>query len=521
MCLVFLRLMHLKKCNHRKEAELGMKRYYTRLIAILLVMLFSAPVSTMCTAYANNSDTTNGDSTISKEVATAYFDQAIGLIMSRYKFDTTRENIYRQTLLKLLEKNPEMIYDYFDAMFGSLDDYSTYYTQEELDTFVTNVSGEFCGIGVLIMTVPEGLYVSNVYANSPASEAGLAVGDIIVKVHDTPLAGVDISIAQSLILGKENTSVNLTVLRNGATFEINPVRRKVTIETGFYDTINNDSLGYIYFSDFNSHAVDLTIEALSHFDQKGIKRIIIDLRNNPGGELTAFVEIASLFIPKGPAIKLEYKNPFNNTTLESVNNEVKYTLGLLINENSASAAEAFAAAVKDTKVGILFGTKTFGKGTMQILTRFKMGGGVKLTEAEFLSPLGNKINKIGVAPNIKVNDKMVDYHMAGFEKITYDRVLKIGDEGKDVLAVEERLYAMGFDIGGLPDEIYDEKTYNAIFNLQNTTKLYPYGVADITTQLKIEELLQGTQVSNNASFKKAVEMLSGEGWRYYVNTFNN
>ncbi len=494
-----------------------MKKYYTKIIAILLTILFLTPVSSMRTVRADSTSAASDDSALSKENATAYFDQAISLIMSRYKFDTTREDLYRQTLLKLLEDNPEILYDVFDAMFGSLDDYSTYYTQDELDTFVTNVTGEFCGIGVVIMAVDEGLYISTVYDNSPASEAGLSVGDILVKVGDTSLAGVDISIAQSLILGQENTPVNLTVSRNGTTFEINPVRRKVTVKAGFYDTIKNDTLGYIRFSDFNSSAVDLTVEALSYFDQKGIKKIIIDLRNNPGGELNSFVDIASLFIPKGPAIRLEYKNPFNNTVLQSYNKEVKYTLGLLINENSASAAEAFAAAVKDTKVGVLFGTNTFGKGTMQILTRFKMGGGVKLTEAEFLSPLGNKINKVGVAPNIKVSDKMVDYHMAGFEKITYDRVLKLNDEGKDVFAIEERLYAMGFDIG-LPDEVYDEKTYNAIFNLQKTTNLYPYGVADITTQLKIEELLQGTQVSNNASFKRAVEMLSGESWRYYVST---
>ena len=496
-----------------------MKKYYTKIIAIFLAILFVTPVSSMRTVTADNTTSASDDSAISKEVATSYFDQAVSLIMSRYKFDTTRENIYRQTLLKLLEENPEMIYEIFGAMFGSLDDYSTYYTAEELDKFMTDVTGEFCGIGVVIMTVPSGLYVSTVYDNSPAHEAGVRPGDIIIKVGDTSLAGVDISVAQSLILGEENTPVNLTVSRNGNAFEINPVRRKVTMQTGFYDTLKNDTIGYIRFTDFNDYAVDLATKALTHFDQKGITKVIIDLRNNPGGELNAFVDIASLFIPQGPAIKLEYKNPFNNVVLESYNKQVKYTLGVLINENSASAAEAFAAAVKDTKVGILFGTNTFGKGTMQILTRFKMGGGVKLTEAEFLSPLGKKINKVGVAPNIKTEDKMVDYHLAGFEKITYDKVLRLGDTGKDVYAIEERLYAMGFDIG-LPDEVYDEKTYNAIFSLQNSTNLYPYGVADITTQLKVEELLQGTQVSNNASFKRAVEMLSGESWRYYVNTLN-
>ncbi len=491
-----------------------MKTQPKRIIALLLATLLVIPISVTSVVFAEESQ--SNTQTISQEVATAYFNQAVNLIMSKYKFDISRNDIYKQTLQKLIEENPEIIYDIFGAMFGSLDDYSIYYSQEELDGFVSNVTGEFCGIGVVIMTVEEGLYITTVYSDSPAYEAGLKVGDILVKVGDTSLAGLDLNIAQSLILGEENTPVNLTVSRNGKTFEINPLRRKVTVQSGFYDTIKNDTIGYIYFTDFNDYAVELTKEALAEFDKKGIYKIIIDLRNNPGGELSAYVEIASLFIPKGPAIRLEYKNPFNNTVLESTNEEVKYALGLLVNENSASASEAFAAAVKDTKVGIIFGENSFGKGTMQTITRFTMGGGVKLTEAEFLSPLGKKINKTGVAPNIKCPDKIVDYHLAGYEKITYDRVLKIGDKGKDVLAIEQRLYLMGYDID-LPDEEYDEKTYNAINRLQKTTGLYPYGVADITTQLKIEELLRGTQVTNNASFKKAVEIFSGESWRYYVN----
>ncbi len=481
-------------------------KFTALLTALTLLFTLSTPVF---------ADTTNTSSSITKEEANSYFDQAVNLIMSRYKFDTSREGIYEDTIRKLIEKDPEVIYDILRAMFGSLDDYSTYYSEEELESFVSNTSGEFCGIGVVIMTVDEGLFVTNVYDNTPAKEVGLMVGDIIIRVGDISLAGMDISVAQSKILGEENTPVNLTVLRNGQTFEINPIRRKVVIESGFFQAIENDTIGYISITDFNPPSVELTEKALDAFDEKGITKIIIDLRNNPGGDLSSFIKIASMFVPKGPAINFEYKNPFNNFSLDSYNDDVKYALAVLVNENSASASEAFAAAVKDSGVGAIIGVNTFGKGTMQNITRFSIGGGVKLTEAEFLSPLGNKINKVGVQPNIKAEDKLVDYHRAGYEKTTYERVIKLGDTGNDVYAVEQRLYALGFDIG-LPDKYFDEKSHNAVLRFQKSTELYPYGVADITTQLKIEEVLSGTKVYTNNTIKRAVDFFKYDNWKNII-----
>ncbi len=498
-----------------------MRKFFKKTVTLLLTLLCIALLTTNNIAFASGAASAAAESSaIDGETANKYFDAAVSLIMSRYKFDTSREGIYKDTLKKLLEENPEMLEEILSAMFGSLDDYTVYYTQEELDSFIENVNGEFCGIGVVITTVDEGLFISTVYDNTPAKEAGLMVGDIITKVGDTPLAGMDISLAQSKVLGEENTPVNLTILRNGVTFEINPVRRKVVIESGFYQTIEDDAIGYISITDFNDHSTELTKKALRSFDEKGITNVIIDLRNNPGGALNSLVDMCSLFIPTGPAITLEYKNPFNNITLYAENPEVKYNLAVLVNSNSASASEAFAAAVKDTNVGVVIGTTTFGKGTMQNINRFKIGGGVKLTEAEFLSPLGNKINGVGVKPHIKVEDEMVDYSRASLEKLTYDRVLKVGDEGNDVLAVEERLYILGYNIG-LPDKIFDERTYNAIYSIQKKTQLYPYGVADITTQLKIDEVLRTSQVTENNSLKKAVEIFKDNSWSKYVSVPKN
>lgn len=477
-----------------------------KILSLIISVIFTVQALGMGYAYANEVNTEETPAADkSQEEANIYFDLAVSLIMSNYKFDVNREDLYRAAIEHLLKENPELLEKAFEGLFGSLDKYSTYYTQEQLDSFFSNISGEFCGIGVIITSTDEGLLVTTVYDDSPAKEAGIIAGDIISKVGDFSLAGVDVAIAQSKIIGKENTPVNLTIIRNGVSFETNIIRRKIVIESGFYQTVANDTIGYIELDDFNEHACEFVKKALDSFDQKGITNIILDLRNNPGGSAEVMVDISSLFIPTGPAIHFEFKNPFRNKTLYAYNENVKYKLAVLVNENSASASEAFSAAVQDTGVGIVVGTKTFGKGTMQNITKFKIGGGVKLTEAEFLSPNKRHINGIGVSPDVYVEDKIVDYHNSNYTKITYDRVMKSGDKGKDVYALEERLYFLGYNIG-LPDEIYDERTHIAIYNFQKSTELYPYGVADITTQLKLEEVLNGNKVIQNDSLTKAIDI---------------
>ena len=428
--------------------------------------------------------------------------------------------MYMSTIEYLLRENPELIYEAFSGMFGSLDKYTTYYTDEELNSFITGISGEICGIGVMITTVDSGLLITNVYENTPALESGLIVGDIITKVGDISLAGLDINVAQSYVLGEPGTTVNLTIDRKGTVFEINPVRRKVVVSTGYFQCLENDTIGYICLTEFDEHVADFTKGALNVFDAKNITDVIIDLRNNPGGSLNAMVELCNLFVPAGPVINLEYKNPFRNMVLYSENNDVKYNLILLVNENSASASEAFAGAVQDSGVGIVVGSQSFGKGTMQNLLNFKVGDGVKITEAEFFSPNMRKINGVGITPDVKAPDKTVAYWNAKYKPVTYDRVLKQGDSGDDVMAIEQRYYALGLSVG-IPDGIYDQKTYTATINFQKITGLYPYGVTDITTQLKIEEMLNGNDVVLNTSLEKAIDIFKNDNWELYKKDWSN
>ncbi len=489
----------------------GLRKITALILTALLI--FSIPVS--AEEFPAEGIT---ESEMTPELAVDYFEQAVHIIMSRYKFDVSREEIYKAAIEHMLTENPQLLEEVFSGMFDSLDKYSTYYTEEELNDFIGSMSGEVCGIGVMVTTVDTGLLITNVYENSPAMDSGLMIGDIITKSDGTPLAGMDISIAQSHVAGEAGTNVTLTIVRGTTEFTITATRRRVVVSTGFYQMIENKTMGYICLTEFDEHADQLVQGALTTFDANGINKVIVDLRSNPGGVLKTMVDICSLFIPEGPAIILEYKNPLRNVVLYSENTFPKYELIVLVNENSASASEAFAAAVQDTGVGIVVGKNSFGKGSMQNIINFKTGGGAKLTEAEFLSPAGRQINGVGVGPDVVCEDKIVPYDRSGFAPVTYDRILKNGDSGKDVLALEERLDALGFSVG-FPDEIFDAKTYTAVLNFQKVTNLYPYGVADITTQLKLEEVLNGSEILRNDSLKKAIDIFKNHDWREFITVY--
>lgn len=491
-----------------------------KLFALILSAIFVFSFCVCAVAEENNTQTSNTPA-ISGDDAVSYISEAVSIIMTRYKFDVNKADLYKDALTQILKENPELLDAAFKGMFEGLDDYSFYYTKEELDSFMGAMSAEVCGIGVLVTADDSGLIISKVYDNSPAKEAGLIQGDIITHAGGVYLGGLDIDLAKQNVIGEENTPVTIIYSRNGVSTEVTLIRKKVAIDAGFYQIVEDGKIGYISLNEFNANACEFVEKALKEFDSKNIKDIIFDLRGNPGGGLNEYVDVASLFIPSGPAIHLEYKNPLRFSTLyaENKNETPKYNLAVLINNGSASASEAFSAAVQDTGVGIVIGETSFGKGTMQNLLPFKIGGGIKITEAEYLSPNGRKVNKVGVTPDVKAPDKISEYEKADIEPMAYSRVLKQGDSGKDVLAIEERLRLVGL-FNFVPDEVFDYDTYIATLNFQKSTELYPYGVMDYTTQTKLDGMLKGIEVKSDTSYKKAVEIFKAGNWQDYKNDWS-
>lgn len=486
----------------------------SRIIALVLCVFLAISfigVSADTTEVAKEALTTNGES------AKKLIEQSANLILLKYKFDITREQLYENTLMALLENHPELLEEAYEAIFSGLDEHSEYYTEEEFKHFLENMSGEFAGIGVIISQIPDGLLVSGITDNSSADQAGIRKGDIITTVDGVAISGMPLEEARSYVIGKEGTYVKIGVKRNGQYIEYTVVRKKVVVEPGSYEIIDAN-IGYIVLDSFDASAPILVENALNEFDRHGIKKIIFDLRYNPGGSVDAFSKICQRLIPKGPTIHFEFKNKSQDFAMYSSCSSPKYSLIVLANEYSASAAEAFCGAVQDSGVGIVVGTKTYGKGTMQNLTSFRIGGGIKLTEAEYLTRNKRHINGIGIEPNYYEDDSIIRMRKAGFNDLDFSTELKLGDESELVLALNQRLDAMGYDVG-VPSKKFTEKTDDAVRRFQAENEMEMTGICDVVTQLKIETIMQTLEFSDNQIFKTALDLFRKGTYKKYIKKY--
>ena len=291
-------------------------------------------------------------------------------------------------------------------------------------------------------------------------------------------------------------------------------RKIVVMDAARYQILESD-IGYIAIDSFDGSIPGIIDDALDEFDSKGIKNLIIDLRYNGGGSVDVFQQISQRLIPEGPIIHFEYKNKDRNVSLSSNCQDPKYSIIVLVNDYTASASEAFAAAVQDSRVGIVMGTTTYGKGTMQVLTNFAYGGGIKMTEAEYLTRNRRHIDGIGVKPEYYSEDSVIRLNKSGFEELDFDTKLKLGDKSNLVLALNQRLWAMGYDVG-IPTDEYTEKTKSAVMQFQGAHNLYPYGVCDITTQLAVENIMQTHEFTDNLPLKEAIEVFKTNSLSKYI-----
>jgi len=440
------------------------------------------------------------------EMAKILIEQSANLILWKHKSETTREEIYENTLMKLMEQHPELIEDAYRAMFDNLDKHTQYYTEEEYTYFMEDMSGEFVGIGVIINKLENGLMVSGVTKESPAGAAGIRQGDIITTADGISIVGMEIAQAKKYITGQIDTTVKIGVLRDKDYLEFTVTRKPIIVEPGRYQIVEGN-IGYIKLDSFDGSAPLLVNEALDLFDKNGITDVVFDLRFNLGGSVNALTDICQRLIPAGPVVHFEFKNESENYSLYSSCQDAKYNLVVLVNDYSASASEAFSGAVQDSKVGIVVGTTTYGKGSMQTLTNFRVGGGIKMTVAEYLTRDKRHIDNVGVKPDYYVEDSVIKLGKSDFENFDFETKLRPGDKGPLVLALNQRLWAMGYDVG-IPTDEYTKETENAVYMFQATTEgLGAYGVCDITTQLALERVMQGVEFYDDATYKAAIGII--------------
>jgi carboxyl-terminal processing protease len=293
-----------------------------------------------------------------------------------------------------------------------LDKYSTYMTAEEYEQFLDSIDIEFVGIGITMEEDEAGIKIMSVLENSPAARAGLRAGDIITEADGQALAGNAVESAATLITGQEGTTVNLKVFRpeTNETFSVSVVREKINWPNVEFSKLSGN-IGYIRLYSFDLESVKEIEKAIRSLS--GVKGWIFDLRDNPGGYVDAAQEILGFFPNVKYAFQLRDRSN-KPTVYGAIEQPVKMTglVHVLVNSSSASASEMVAASVKEQKGAVLYGQRTFGKGSMQELFPLSDGSVLKLTIARFFSPNGTPIHEVGVKPNVvtAVNKELYAAH---------------------------------------------------------------------------------------------------------------
>ncbi len=321
-------------------------------------------------------------------------------------------------VLKILEEDYLFDYDVekledgaIKGMLSALDEpYTSYFNVEQTEEFLTETEGEYDGVGMYLSidTTKNMPVVLLPIKNSPAAEEGVKAGDYITEVDGEDVTSASLEEVASRLKGKSGTKVKIKFVRideNGKVekFEKELERRKIDLYPFTYKVLDND-IGYVAFESFDEKVADQFKTALKEMTKKNkIKGLIVDLRNNPGGLLTSASEIADELLPTG-VITYTVDKKGNKEYIYSDSKCVNMPIVVIVNENSASASEITAAAIKDADNGKVVGTTSYGKGLVQEFKSLRDGTYVKVTICEYFSPKGNKINKIGVEPDYVVED---------------------------------------------------------------------------------------------------------------------
>jgi len=325
----------------------------------------------------------------------------------------------------------------YKGFIDTLDDpYSVYYTAEEYSALQESSSGLYCGIGATVSQDPDTGIITIVkpFENGPAYKAGILPGDILYKVDKVEVTGDDLSAVVSKMKGTAGTKVTITVVREGEDdpIDVTIARAQIEVPTIEYKMLSG-KIGYIIISEFDEVTVAQFKAAVTKLEKQGMKGLVVDVRDNPGGLLDSVVQILDRLLPKELIVYTEDK--YGNRVEENAEDakKIKVPMAVLINGNSASAAEIFAGTLQDYKVATIVGTTSFGKGIVQSVIPLTDGTAVKLTISKYYTPLGRNIHGIGITPDVEI--KLTD-------KLKQQVVIKIADDNqlqKAIKIVKEKM----------------------------------------------------------------------------------
>lgn len=368
-----------------EEDYLKRQRIYKTIMLIIVAVFLTFIITTIC--ITNNvvlTYSSRGD-TLSKSID--YIDK----ILDKYYLNDIDEEKLKETALQ-------------GYVAGLGDPYTQYIPKNEMEEYTTALMGNYVGIGIYMAanTEKNTIEVIMPIKGSPAEEAGILSGDTIISVDGIKCTGEDIDIVADNIKGKEGTTVKLEILRAQEikTFEI--IRRKVVTNPVIAEKLENN-IGYVQITSFDEQTAEDFKLKFEELKNQGIESLIIDLRNNGGGLLDESLKIADYIVPKGKDLLITVnKNEKEKITKAEEDILIDMPIVVLVNKNSASASEVLAGALKDLDEATIVGTITYGKGVIQQLLTLRNGAGLKVTVEEYYTPNRNKINGIGIEPDVVV-----------------------------------------------------------------------------------------------------------------------
>ncbi len=358
-------------------------------IAIVVFLFSGVYFSNFYREKYNTQPSASGNGVFTAEEM-ARFEEVYGLVKDEYIGDIDREEMVLNALRG------------YAAGVGDI--YTAYMTAEELAGFVDGDYGDKAGVGIRVYMdeESEGINVFYVFPDAPADKAGMKPGDVIVKVDDLEVTFENYQTSVDMVAGKVGTTVTLTVDRDGELIVMPIVRGNFTVSSVEYRMIEGN-IGYVRIDGLASDTAKAFKSAVEDLDQKGAESYVFDVREDSGGYLSSIVEVLDMLLPEGPIVRWE----LNDGTVKQEDSDkeqlIKAPFAVLINGNTASAAELFAAALKDYDLAVLVGETTYGKGVMQTLYTLKNGDCLKVTTSKYLPPFSENYNGVGVVPDIEVS----------------------------------------------------------------------------------------------------------------------
>jgi len=423
------------------------------------------------------------------------------------------------------------------SIFSRLDEYSEFYTPEKAQQLLNLINWRYAGIGIEYTQIQDEFVVFQVFRESPAFKAGIKAGDRILKVDGNTLQGLSLSEVEKLLKGEEGSTVSLEIYRAGEPrcLDISLTREIIDMDSVFH-IIRGDT-GYIAIGSFGEGTFDSFCQAYQEIKDAGVKKIILDLRNNSGGQVDQAIAIARLLVPKGVITTILSKDRENDRVYYSYREGNLDPLVVLVNENTASAAEILAGAIKDRKAGVLIGETTFGKGRVQTFFPFlsedafykyeyftghpivdaldlreygleprisDLAGWAKITTNVYRTPAGTILDGNGLKPDIEV-DNPDSYYMPEQDYaflLSQTNKYYPGTSGLEIYFAEKILNRLGYDIAD-PDLVYDQHSSVIVQKFQVDEGLYPSGIIDYATQERLNRELEKQVMAHDPQLARA------------------